>query len=206
MDDRGQCLLGEPPRRQKAREIRVLPELGDAQLDRPDPRLPHPVAVATTLRQPLRALLAQGSARLAADVELPRRAAAPPRPPAKQPGPAGPGGSRSAAKPSISRSRSASVVFSNSPCRAIISLVIASRACWPCPFQESDEWPPGHSCSRRFRLMFTTRPYRRTTGGHPRLHHVRGRDLHGLAAGGRSSCRCRVRLRSASPWRSITSR
>ena len=42
-------------------------------------------------------------------------AAAPPRPTAKQPGPAGPGGSRSAAKSSISRKRSASDVFSNRP-------------------------------------------------------------------------------------------
>ena len=40
LDDRGQRLLGEPPRRQKAREIRALPELRDTQLDRPGPRLP----------------------------------------------------------------------------------------------------------------------------------------------------------------------
>ena len=67
------------------------------------------------LRRTIRAPLAQSSARLATHVQLPRRAAAPPRPPAQQPGSEDPGGSRAAANPSISRTRSASDVFSNRP-------------------------------------------------------------------------------------------
>jgi hypothetical protein len=47
-----------------------FPELRDAQLDRPGPRLPDPVAVAVALRQPIRALLAPRRSGLAADVEL----------------------------------------------------------------------------------------------------------------------------------------
>ena len=90
-------------------------QLREAQLDRPGARLPDPVAVAVALRQPLGTPLAPRRTGLAANVQLPRRAAAPPRPTAKQPGPAGPGGSRSAAKPSISRKRSASDVFSRRP-------------------------------------------------------------------------------------------
>jgi hypothetical protein len=128
LDNRRQRLLGEPPRLQKAREIRALAQLRNAQLDRPGARFPHPIAVPVALRQTIRALLAQGSARPAADIELPRRAAAPPRPTAKQPGSGDPGGSRAAANPSISRNRSASDVFSNRPCRAIISLVISGRS------------------------------------------------------------------------------
>ena len=58
LDHRRQRLLGHAPRLQEAREVAALPELGDAQLDRPGPRLPVPVAVAVALGQPIRALLA----------------------------------------------------------------------------------------------------------------------------------------------------
>ena len=70
LDHRRQRLLGHPARLQEAREVAALPELGDAQLDRAGARLPHPVAVAVALRQPLRRALAIAGAGQALHLEL----------------------------------------------------------------------------------------------------------------------------------------
>ena len=49
LDHRRQRLLGHPPRLQEAREVAALPELGDAQLDRPGPGLPVAIAIAVAM-------------------------------------------------------------------------------------------------------------------------------------------------------------
>jgi transposase len=136
MDDRGQRLLGEPPGLQEAREIRALAQFRDAQLDRPRPRFPNPLAVAVALRQAIRALLAQRGTRLAADVEFHQ-----PR-----------GGKPEHLTHQVGVGR-----LLQQPLKGH-HLV-------------------GHQWSLQFRLTMTTRPYRRTAGGHPQLHHVRGHDL-----------------------------
>jgi hypothetical protein len=51
--ERGQSLLRQPPRLQETGEVAALPELRDAQIDGPGAGLPHPVAVAVALDQPL---------------------------------------------------------------------------------------------------------------------------------------------------------
>jgi hypothetical protein len=58
LDHRREGLLSHPARLQEAWEVAALPELGDAQLDRPGARLPNAIAVAVALRQPLRRALA----------------------------------------------------------------------------------------------------------------------------------------------------
>ncbi len=62
LDHRGECLLSHSARLQETREVAAFPELRDAQLDSSRTGLPVPVAIAIALRQPLRALLAMGSA------------------------------------------------------------------------------------------------------------------------------------------------
>jgi hypothetical protein len=104
LDHRRQRLLGHPARLQEAREVGTLPEPRDAQLDRAGARLPVPVAVAIALGRPERRLLAPGGAgRGTNSISI----------------------SFSAAKPIISRRRSASGVFSTSVRRFIMSSVIA---------------------------------------------------------------------------------
>jgi site-specific DNA recombinase len=62
LDDRHQCLLGDFARFQKGREIRALPQLRDAQAQRPKPRLEGAVAVAVAVIQPIdAALVASGT-------------------------------------------------------------------------------------------------------------------------------------------------
>jgi len=70
LDHRRQRLLGDPTRLQKAWEIAALPELGDAQLDRPGTGLPDPVAIAVALCQPVRRACAIVGAGLALHLEL----------------------------------------------------------------------------------------------------------------------------------------
>jgi hypothetical protein len=103
LDDRSQRLLGQPSRLQEDREVAALAQLGDAQFDRAGAGFPDPVAVAVTLGDPLGAALAMG-----APVKLSTSSAI----------------SRSAAKPIISRSSSASELFSSSVRRLIVASVI----------------------------------------------------------------------------------
>ena len=70
LDHRGQRLLGHPPRLEKARKVRALAQLGDAQLDRAGPRLPVPVAIAVALGEPVGGALAKAGAGLGADLHL----------------------------------------------------------------------------------------------------------------------------------------
>ncbi len=49
LDDRGQRLLGRPPRFQERREVASLPQLRDAQFDRADTGLPVAVTTAVAL-------------------------------------------------------------------------------------------------------------------------------------------------------------
>ena len=70
LDDRGQRLLGQPPRLEKAGKIAALAQLRDAQLDRSGPRLPSPLAIAVALREPIRAPLAIGRAGQRPDLQL----------------------------------------------------------------------------------------------------------------------------------------
>ena len=70
LDHRRQRLLGHPARLQEAREVAALPQLGDAQLDRPGAGLPVPVAIAVALRQPLGAALAIAGAGQALHLQL----------------------------------------------------------------------------------------------------------------------------------------
>ncbi len=58
LDDGGQRLLGQPPRLEEAGKVTALAQPGDAQLDRPGPRLPVAVAIAVALGEPPGALLA----------------------------------------------------------------------------------------------------------------------------------------------------
>lgn len=94
---------GHAARFEEARKVGTLPELRDAQFDRAGPRLPIALAVAVALSEPQRGLLAiAGAGGRAPSSSI----------------------SRSAAKPIISRSRSASGVFSTSVRRFIMSSVI----------------------------------------------------------------------------------
>jgi hypothetical protein len=52
LDDRDQRLLRAAARRQEARKVRAVPQLGDGQLDRPDPGIPGPLPVAVTADHP----------------------------------------------------------------------------------------------------------------------------------------------------------
>jgi hypothetical protein len=103
----GECLLGHAARLQKAREVGALAQLGDAQFDRTSASLPDPVAVAVTLGQTLGGLLAIGPPVCPSTSSSIRRWAA---------------------KPIISRNRSASGVFSTSVRRFIISSVIGGSS------------------------------------------------------------------------------
>jgi hypothetical protein len=103
LDDGGERLLGQTPRLEEAGNVAGLPELGDAQLDGPRARLPVALSVAIVLGEPVGALLAVAGAR---------------RPPTSR------SISRCAAKPIISRSRSASALFPSDACRFITSSVI----------------------------------------------------------------------------------
>jgi len=58
LDHRGQRLLGHPPRLEKAQKVRAFAKLGNAQLDRPGPRLPVSVAIAVALDEPVGRALA----------------------------------------------------------------------------------------------------------------------------------------------------
>jgi hypothetical protein len=70
LDHRRPCLLRHSPRLQEAWEVAALPELGDAQLDRPGPRRPIPVAVAVALHQPARRALTVPSSGQTLNLEL----------------------------------------------------------------------------------------------------------------------------------------
>jgi hypothetical protein len=50
-DDREECPLGPSPRFEQAREVRPVAELRDLQVDRADPGVPAPLAVAVALGQ-----------------------------------------------------------------------------------------------------------------------------------------------------------
>src|SRR5207245_7019778 len=86
LDHRGERLLGHPPRLQEAREITAPAQLGDAQLDRTGARLPAPIAVPIAVIDPIGRALTVPGAGQALDLQLHQRCAA---------------------KPTISRSRSA---------------------------------------------------------------------------------------------------
>lgn len=100
LNDRRQGLLGHPARLQEAREIAASTKLGNAKLDGARPCLPIPVAIAVTLSQSQAILLAIARAGF-----VPTSSAI----------------SFSAAKPIISRSKSASALFSTSERRFIMS-------------------------------------------------------------------------------------
>lgn len=100
LDDRGQLLLGHPAGLEKGREVAAAPRLGNAQLDGAGADLPVTLAVAVAPVDALRAPLAV--------------------PGAGQPGDSN-SISRCAVNPIVSRSRSASELFSSSALRAIIS-------------------------------------------------------------------------------------
>ena len=51
LHDRQQRPFGAPARLEQAREVGPVAELGDLQVDRPDPRIPTPLAVAVALGQ-----------------------------------------------------------------------------------------------------------------------------------------------------------
>src|SRR5439155_20929313 len=71
LDDGDDRLLGAPTRLKERRHERPLAQLGDRQLDRPDPRVPLAPAVAVALRAaPLRGALAVGGADLLAHLGL----------------------------------------------------------------------------------------------------------------------------------------
>jgi hypothetical protein len=70
LNDGGERLLGHPARLEEAREIRALPEPGDAELDRAGTSLPRPLAVAIALGEPPRALLPVGRTGQLADLQL----------------------------------------------------------------------------------------------------------------------------------------
>jgi hypothetical protein len=70
LDHRRQRLLRYPARLQEAREVAALPELGEAQLDRPGAGRPVPPPVAVAMRQPVRRPLAIGDAGQALHLEL----------------------------------------------------------------------------------------------------------------------------------------
>lgn len=157
MNDRRQRLLRQPPRLQKSRKIRTFAQLRNAQLDGPGPRLPDPIAIAVALRQPVRALLAPASAGLATDLELPRRAAAPPRPTAKQPGPAGPG-----RQP---LGRKAQHLAQEVSVGRLLQWTLKGHHL------------VGHRFGAPVQVGSATRPYRRTADDRRQLHHHRGHDL-----------------------------
>jgi hypothetical protein len=58
LDHCRECPLRHSPWLQEAWKVAALPELGDAQLDRPGAGLPDPVAIAVALCQPVRRALA----------------------------------------------------------------------------------------------------------------------------------------------------
>jgi hypothetical protein len=70
LDHRRERLLRDPPRLQETRKVAALPELGNAQLDRPGARLPDPIAVAIALHLPSRGALAIAGAGQALHLEL----------------------------------------------------------------------------------------------------------------------------------------
>jgi hypothetical protein len=70
LDDGGERLLGHAPRLQKAREVAALAELWDAQLDRAGARLPHPVAVAVAVIEPVGLTHAMRGAGQSLDLKL----------------------------------------------------------------------------------------------------------------------------------------
>jgi hypothetical protein len=127
-------LLRAPPRFQEAREVAALPELGDAQLDGPGADLPVPAAIAVALHQPIRRALAIAGAgqgrHLGANQALGREA-------------------------DHLTKRSASLLFSTSWQRAILSSVIVVVS------------GPG--------LLLATRSYGDPRGERP-LRHQSGRD------------------------------
>ena len=70
LNNRGERLLGHPPRLEEAWKVGALAQLGDAQLDRTGPGLPTPLPIAVALHQALRALLAISRAGEFADFQL----------------------------------------------------------------------------------------------------------------------------------------
>ena len=70
LDDRGQRLLGHPPRLQESREVASSSELGDAPLDRAGARLPVALAIAVALGDPIGAALAVPGAGQPFDFQL----------------------------------------------------------------------------------------------------------------------------------------
>jgi hypothetical protein len=85
LDHRRERLLRDPPRLQETRKVAALPELGNAQLDRPGAGLPaagsqgrppevaperRAIAIAVALRQPARRTLAIAGAGQALHLEL----------------------------------------------------------------------------------------------------------------------------------------
>ena len=103
LDHRGQGLLRQPARFEKARKVAALAKLRDAQLNGAGTRLPDAVAIAVALHEPLWRAFSESSAGEAqTSISI----------------------KRSAAKPIISRRTSASGVFSISVRRLIMSLVI----------------------------------------------------------------------------------
>ena len=112
LDHRRQRLLGHAAGFEERGEEGARPELRDAQFDGPGAGLPVPVAIAVALSLTQRVLLAIAGAGGRAHLQLAA--------------PTSSSVSRSAAKPIISRSRSASGVFSTNVRRLIISSVIGA--------------------------------------------------------------------------------
>jgi hypothetical protein len=71
LDDREQRPLGPPPRLEEARQVRAVADARDGQLDRPDPGVPAPLAIAVAVGQAtLRVTLALGHPGQLADLGL----------------------------------------------------------------------------------------------------------------------------------------
>src|SRR5437868_5889959 len=62
LNDRGERLLGHPPRLEKDPEVAALPKPRDAQIDRAGARLRVPIAITIALIDPLEAALAMAGA------------------------------------------------------------------------------------------------------------------------------------------------
>lgn len=70
LDDRGQRLLGHPPRLKETRKVAALAQLRDLQLDRPGPGLPVTLAIAVALSQTVRVFRAIAGSRAGAHLQF----------------------------------------------------------------------------------------------------------------------------------------
>jgi hypothetical protein len=150
----GERLLGKPARLQEGREVAALPQFGDVQLYRPGPRLPQPVALAVALDKSLGALFPIAGAGLALDLQLHQALAE---------------------KPIISRSKTASELFSRSVRRFMISSVIGGSSnevvCRNPTLPANHRWP---TASRSFATALLMA--RSLEACFALLHHSRGPD------------------------------